>query len=378
MLGTAKTTRNLGIFALVGLMGLSACARNDNGAPVQWGRSYDTRPQQQAAYQTNIRRDAVITKASYQQPTAPKRVATTKPNMDYSPVTKNLPYQVEVQKGQNLYQIAQAHGTTVGELADYNGLKAPYTLSAGQMLGVPNTKIHVVQQGDTVYSISRRYRLETWELADLNDIKWPYTIHRGQELRVSGSIPQKRVKPDYEVRTAQAPAAATPVQKTSFGPTYQQTVEVSTLPAAKPATRKAAPAQQAAMPLPPSPSGTQGFIWPVDGKIISTYGPKTNGQHNDGINIATRKGAPVRAAKSGRVTYVGNELKNYGNLILIKHDNGYVTAYAHNSRMKVKEGQFVNQGQVIAEAGSTGDVKTTQVHFEIRKGRKSVNPNKYL
>ncbi len=127
-------------------------------------------------------------------------------------------------------------------------------------------------------------------------------------------------------------------------------------------------------PIPAPPAATGRFIWPVRGKVISSYGPKANGLHNDGINIAVPEGTPVHAAQSGVVAYAGNELKGYGNLLLIRHSNGWVTAYAHNSKLLVKRGDRVVRGQEISLAGKTGSVVTPQVHFEIRKGAKALNP----
>ena len=112
--------------------------------------------------------------------------------------------------------------------------------------------------------------------------------------------------------------------------------------------------------------------------MISNFGATSNGERNDGINIAVPQGTPIRAAASGTVSYSGDELKDYGNLLLIKHDGGYVTAYAHADQLLVQRGDFVAKGQVIAYAGHTGDVTTPQLHFEIRKGTTPVNPDTLL
>jgi murein DD-endopeptidase MepM/ murein hydrolase activator NlpD len=116
----------------------------------------------------------------------------------------------------------------------------------------------------------------------------------------------------------------------------------------------------------------------VQGKIIERYGTGPNGTHNDGINIAAKVGEPVRAADAGVVAYAGNELRGYGNLVLIKHSGGYMTAYAHNSQLLVKRGDIVKRGQEIAKAGSTGTVDTPQVHFEIRQGTRAIDPTGLL
>ena len=121
----------------------------------------------------------------------------------------------------------------------------------------------------------------------------------------------------------------------------------------------------------------QKFLWPVKGPVISPFGESPNGR-NDGINISAERGAPIFAAEAGTVTYVGNELKGYGNLILIKHDNGFVTAYAHADTVLVQRGEHVERGQVIGSAGDTGDVSRPQLHFELRIGTRPVDPTPYL
>jgi murein DD-endopeptidase MepM/ murein hydrolase activator NlpD len=125
-------------------------------------------------------------------------------------------------------------------------------------------------------------------------------------------------------------------------------------------------------------AGTPAFAWPVSGRVISDFGATANGGKNDGINIATALGAPIHASASGTVTYAGDELKNYGNLVLVKHAGGYTTAYAHADRLVVARGDFVARGQVIGYSGQTGDVTSPQLHFEIRSATTPVNPRAYL
>ena len=120
------------------------------------------------------------------------------------------------------------------------------------------------------------------------------------------------------------------------------------------------------------------FVWPVSGPVIADFGKSTNGERNDGINISTPMDTPIHAAAGGTVTYSGNELKDYGNLVLIRHADGYVTAYAHADRVLVNRGDTVSRGQVIGYSGASGDVRTPQLHFEIRHGTKPVNPTSLL
>ena len=119
------------------------------------------------------------------------------------------------------------------------------------------------------------------------------------------------------------------------------------------------------------------FRWPVQGRIISPFGTRPDGGHNDGINFAVPQGTSVKAAENGVVAYAGSELKAYGNLVLVRHANNWVSAYAHNGAILVKRGDKVRRGQIIAKAGMTGSVSKPQVHFELRKGSRPVDPAKY-
>jgi murein DD-endopeptidase MepM/ murein hydrolase activator NlpD len=128
----------------------------------------------------------------------------------------------------------------------------------------------------------------------------------------------------------------------------------------------------------PAPAGTLSFTWPLSGPVIADFGTNVSGERNDGINIAVPFGTPIHAAAAGEISYAGNELRGYGNLVLIKHDDGYVTAYAHAERLIVNRGDYVTKGQVIGYAGQSGDVTSPQLHFEIRRGVTPVNPRTML
>lgn len=120
------------------------------------------------------------------------------------------------------------------------------------------------------------------------------------------------------------------------------------------------------------------FLKPVEGRIVSRFGAKAGGAHNDGINIAASRGATVRAASDGTVAYAGNELPGFGNLVLVKHADGWVTAYGHNDQILVRKGQLVARGEPIAKVGSTGNVTEPQLHFELRNGSRAVDPAPFL
>jgi murein DD-endopeptidase MepM/ murein hydrolase activator NlpD len=153
-------------------------------------------------------------------------------------------------------------------------------------------------------------------------------------------------------------------------------------PAARPPAAPGAMVAAAPPPAAPVPGSAThrggSFLWPVRGHVLEDYGAGPDGTHNDGINIAAPRGAPVQATDAGVVAYAGNELRGYGNLILIKHPNGWISAYAHCDLILVRTGQKVARGQVIARVGSTGNVSAPQLHFELRRGKHPVDPRDYL
>jgi len=184
---------------------------------------------------------------------------------------------------------------------------------------------------------------------------------------------------------AVVPAAAPAQQVAALAPPATRTVGA---PPAQPQSARLAQATQQVEEKPAEPavvvkpsettSALPSFRWPVRGKVITSYGAKTNGKSNDGINVAVPEGTPVKAAEDGVVAYSGNELKGYGNLILVRHSNGYVTAYAHASELLVKRGDTIKRGQIIAKSGQSGEVGSPQLHFEIRKGSSPVDPLQFL
>ena len=225
--------------------------------------------------------------------------------------------------------------------------------------------VHRVRQGETVYDVARQYGVDAYALVSHNNLSPPFELAEGQRL----SIPGRGVNPPV-VAAVSPPAAEPPPSR----PVPRPTPEIATAPSE---SRTAAVAPRPAEPPPPLPSGG-GFIWPVEGRIVSDFGPKGGGRFNDGINIAAPAGTSVRAADGGTVAYAGNELRGFGNMLLIKHPGGWVTAYAHNQDLLVRRGDSISRGQAIARVGSTGGVSQPQLHFELRKGKKAVDPLDYL
>ncbi len=231
--------------------------------------------------------------------------------------------------------------------------------------------------GDTVHSLSRRHGVSVEQIIETNRLQPPYHLVVGQWVTLTGAY--AAAPPGREIESAALPpiaGSATPAAPATPVDGSAASVPVAEPPAPKPMVARA-PAPVPAIPPPPE-LRSGGFIWPVDGKVVSSFGRKTKGLHNDGINIEVPRGTPVRAAQSGVVAYAGNELRGFGNMLLIKHSGGWVTAYAHNQTLKVGRGDQVTKGQIIAEVGTSGSVTTPQLHFELRKGKKPVDPLKYL
>ena len=148
-------------------------------------------------------------------------------------------------------------------------------------------------------------------------------------------------------------------------------------PPREPSAAEEARAEAAASPPLIQSTGSR-FPWPVRGKVLGVYGVAADGTHNDGINIAASRGTPIKSVESGIVAYVGNELRGYGNLILVKHTNGWISAYAHCDEVLVRKGDPVYRGQTIAKVGATGGVTEPQLHFELRQGKRPVDPRGFL
>jgi murein DD-endopeptidase MepM/ murein hydrolase activator NlpD len=314
---------------------------------------------------------------------------------------------ITVAPGETVDSIARRHGVPVAAILEANKLASPNAIQAGQRLVIPrygssaaapatvppsthattpaapkpapaltasasprttspvNSGVHVVAPGETLTKIAHQYGKSVAEIAKANNIP-PYSkVSIGDHIivpgaRISGAKP--------EVEQAAVPAKPTG-NKVVAGAVPAQSASMVTPTAETPGTDSAPRAAAGA---------TSGFRWPVRGRIIAGFGPKPNGQQNDGIDVAVPENTPIKAAEDGEVAYAGNELKGYGNLVLVKHPNGYVTAYAHAKELLVKRGDRIKRGDVIAKSGQSGNVDAPQLHFEVRKGTAPVDPMQFL
>lgn len=288
-------------------------------------------------------------------------------------------------------------------------------------------RVITVEPGDTVSELATRYRTDFTQFAARNNLRKPYVIYPGQRLVLPPWTPDYDSSPPTSVASRTSTSSPTktvtiggqrqvvsiPLEKDTSSSASRSTVQTQVArvapreggniptPGIKPqdfaadAQREIASTRSWVTDTRPTPvagegsdprknvviaepADRKGFIWPVQGKVVLKYGAGTGGLFNDGINIQANRGTPILAAENGVVTYVGNELRGFGNLILIKHADNFVTAYAHTENPLVARGDVVERGQRISSVGTTGAVTFPQLHFEVRNGRKSSDPLKYL
>ena len=343
---------------------------------------------------------------------------------------------VRVGSGMTLASIARQNGVSVPDLIAANNLQSPYRVRQGQVLLLPegatamakprlvqpaqpeeqvadatpvpkpirkrvrleqdvadvptptvaptarktittpkDGKTYVVASGDTLYSLGRKFGMKPSAIADANGLAYDTALPAGTEIKIPAAKAATTVAIAETPKTSKAPNKKAPLALTEEEQANAEPAvgeENSTPVAAAPVKVKepvVTPVQSASAPS---------LRWPVKGKVILGYGPKADGLKNEGINIAVPEGTSIRAADDGVVAYSGNELKGYGNLVLIRHAGGYVTAYAHAKQLMVKRGDTVKRGDVIGLAGQTGAVTSPQLHFEVRKGAAALDPMKYI
>ncbi len=281
-----------------------------------------------------------------------------------------------VNQGDTLYSISKSYRLSMQDVAVLNKLQAPFVLYEGQRLKLPPPREYKVQHGDTLYGVSRVFGVDSTQVARMNDIRSPYILRVGQVLRLpfvaKKSVAKKGAMPAQKVAAVHKEALKAPMNP-------QETVVKDGVPVPKNKPSAVSKPTKIAKVMRKTPKrASSKFLKPVRGKIISNYGVKKTGLHNDGVNIAAPRGTPVKAAENGVVVYAGNALKGSGNLILLRHENRWVTAYAHLDSMNVRQGQVIKRGSKIGKVGSTGSVSVPQLHFEVRRGTSAMNPTKYM
>jgi len=290
----------------------------------------------------------------------------------------------KAKKGDTLAKVAAKLDTSVSQLKRLNHLKGG-AIHAGQVLRGPSFAEHVYTavSGDTLAGIAQRFSISVASLRAENE--WSKRV-------VSVRPGQKVYLPDgYRDRNAEAEerplrSYLRPGETSRGEPTLPSQPQPYS-PSGQPRSYAPPPGSQNPSAVTPTPAPTDAqvaqlskgrFQWPIQGDVISEFGPKAGGQRNDGINIQAEAGAPVRAAADGDVVYAGDQVPGFGNLVLIKHADGWATAYSHLSRIDVKAQQKITQGQQIGQAGATGGVTEPQLHFEVRYGAHAVDPKLVL
>ena len=407
--GTAPGLACVLLRALVCALPLAACGLPSSSGGSGFAGRTDPAPPPRPRPTPPANFAALATAVGTESPAAPA------PGVDYRVVA-----------GDTVHAIARRFGVPIRGVIDVNGLAPPYRLRIGRTLLVPRPRGHLVAAGDTVYGISRRYGVDMAALTRANGLQEPFRIVPGQNLAIPGAdppaapsapdpAPEARERgpapkarergPSVSVASEDRDGSAAPPVPSRRPPSLAPSApagsgragreSVASQPAPRETTRSApressapsasrrgaspptAPVTKStpprAIPKPPARQGGK-FLWPVNGRVIGRFGPLRGGRHNDGINIAAPRGVTVHAAENGVVAYAGNELRGFGNLVLLKHGDGWVTAYAHAERLLVTPGQFVKRGEPIARIGSSGNVARPQLHFEVRKGTRAVDP----
>jgi murein DD-endopeptidase MepM/ murein hydrolase activator NlpD len=337
-------------------------------------------------------------------------------------------YMIAPMPGETLERVAARFNVPSSALIAANHLRPPYTLTPNQTLIIPPPATYVVRDGDSVEGIATNLGVDEASLAQANGLSEPYHMRVGQVLHVPGGYgpgggaggadytadAPVTVAPSVAARSSISaqplapppsggaprpngmaqplppppPGYTPPPQSRTMPPSSSQTALApppsGPTPIAPPP--RSAPPQAAQLPAmgpqvamtPPPPTGGPHFLRPVSGATVEGFGASSGGQTNDGINIAAPAGTPVKASDAGTVIYTGNELSAFGNLVLIRHAGGWVTAYGHLATIGVQKGTTVVQGQPIGTVGQTGSAPTPQLHFEIRQGSKPVDPAPFL
>ena len=267
---------------------------------------------------------------------------------------------IRVKAGDTIYSLSKRYQVTMRDLIIENDLSAPFKIFPDQILKFRQPSIHIVVPGETIFSLAHRYGVEVRTLVSFNRLEPPFQIYPGDKVMIPGRT-ETNVK-----------------QLTNLKKVIKNYKRILPFPKPKPTSRGFVLSSNqnenkdeniktiVKLPVPVSRS-EKNFLWPARGRIISNFGPRLGGLHNDGINIAAPKGTPILAADHGVVAYAGNGLKGFGNLILIKHSGGWVTAYAHTEKIFVRRGTQVKRGQKIATVGNTGGVKN--LNFILRLER---------
>lgn len=279
---------------------------------------------------------------------------------------------IVVEQGDSLLKIALEYNMSLRELASINNIRPPYNVYVGQKLKVPNSKtrkpdFYVVEKGDNLYGISRKTNISVSQLIKNNNLGSPNNIYPGQKLYLAehksdnGYVKKENTNNKEEAGKKEEEVKENANKNIAKEETEQKDTEKD-LEKTKEIVAK----------------NDVVFAWPVKGEVIKKFGKQSDGKFYDAINIKADLETPILASMDGEIAYAGNELKGFGNIIIIKHNSGWLSIYGYCDKINVKVKDKVSKGQVIATVGKTGNVNEPQLYFSIRKGRVTMDPLKYL
>lgn len=276
----------------------------------------------------------------------------------------------EVQRGDHIDELARNFATTRDALVNANHIRSPYVLRPGQIVKVPVAKAYVARTGDTLVGVAHRFSVSPSELAQLNHVEVRDVLRAGQQIGLPSSM---RDRGPQRLMGDAAYAEAAPPRPRAYTPSHGYVTQVPVQPTMVPDAGYHAQPAQAPPEAAPTLTDAQitaaargRFVWPVRGDVVRKFGPLGIGQRNDGVDIKAAQGTDVRAAAPGEVVYAGNQVPGFGNLVLIKHSDGWVTAYAHLDNVSVAMRQQVSQGQTVGSVGMSGGLAEPELHFEVR------------
>jgi murein DD-endopeptidase MepM/ murein hydrolase activator NlpD len=285
---------------------------------------------------------------------------------DPSPQIKAVGGKIRIERGMTMYSIASANGLSIRQLARANGIRAPYMIREGQILRMP--------LGVASVKVPRTTLANQKQQID-NDVASGVDQPVKLQLPKSKNFAARDVQVE-EVKTIGKSGVKIGSKAFDGSPQLDDVPEIPK--SGEPVPIAGNDAGDASTVTIDNGTGVNGLRWPVKGKVIAEFGKKPDGAKNEGINIAVPEGTMIKAAGDGVIAYAGNGLKGYGNLVLIRHEGGFVTAYAHAKDLSVKKGDSVKRGAIIGRTGQTGAVNSPQLHFEVRKGPTALDPLKYL
>ncbi len=252
--------------------------------------------------------------------------------------SEGMPQVIKVKRGSSLYAISKEYAVPMASIIEKNKLTPPYKIHAGQTLVLLSPRVHILSQGQDLYKIAEQHGVSLSALVHQNKIKDPSHLRVGDPILLPASISEN----------------AEPIRK-----------------------RRMMLFKKSLFQQPPKRAGSR-FERPISGPVLAGFGRQGHGNYNDGINLEANKGTPIQAAENGIVVYSGKDIKSFGNLLLIKHEGGWLTAYGHLDKISVKKGDIIKRGDKIGTVGTTGHVSKPQLHFEIRRRGKPVDPIFYL